>query len=365
MRRSAHIRLATGLTLLLALTRPVAGQCPGVGDCCVSNGSPGCNDAACCLQVCAQDPFCCTVQWDQNCALMAGTMCGVCGAGCPGTGGCCTENGTPGCDNPFCCALVCATNPFCCELGWDALCAQQAGVLCALCSPPPPCPGGGDCCVPNGSPSCDDVVCCLAVCDVDEFCCLSLWDTICANMALQVCTVCAPVCDDPVLGRLGTGVSPPSASAGDQVVVSYEVVNTSVCDFPLRLVCTMAPLNGGPVLASPECEQEVIIPAGDTGIFARCFNLPVSVLPGLYGVTYRIIDPPTAEVLDELFGFDLIVVSHGDLNGNGDVGIIDFLLLIQDWGPCVLCANCPADFDLDCNVGINDMLTLLANWGPV
>ncbi len=54
----------------------------------------------------------------------------------------------------------------------------------------------------------------------------------------------------------------------------------------------------------------------------------------------------------------------GDLDGDGLVGITDFLILLGDWGPCpVPCPpSCPADFDHDCNVGITDFLTLLANW---
>ncbi len=50
-----------------------------------------------------------------------------------------------------------------------------------------------------------------------------------------------------------------------------------------------------------------------------------------------------------------------DLNGSGDVGILDLLALLAAWG-----ANPghPADFDGDGNVGILDLLTLLANWGP-
>ncbi len=362
--RSAQIRRVV-VILVVVLTRAVAGQCPGFGDCCVANGSAACNDTACCVEVCTNDPFCCSVQWDQNCATLATNLCAVCGAGCPGTGNCCSDNGTPACDNPFCCNLVCTGNPFCCDISWDALCAQQAGVLCALCSPPPDCPGGGDCCAPNGSPSCDDAACCVIVCAVDEFCCVSLWDNICAATALKLCSVCAPVCDDPVLDVLGTVISPESAMAGDQLVVTYEVANTSVCAIPLRLVCFMAPIGGGPALASPECEQDVTSQAGTVDTFARCFNVPSPVLPDLYNVTYQITDPDTGAVLDEFSAFDLVILSQGDLTGDGEVGVLDFLLLLGDWGPCAICAGCPADFDLDCQIGINDMLTLLANWGPV
>jgi hypothetical protein len=52
-----------------------------------------------------------------------------------------------------------------------------------------------------------------------------------------------------------------------------------------------------------------------------------------------------------------------DLDGDGNVGVNDFLDLLAAWGPCVDCNNCPADFDSDCTVGVTDFLILLGNWG--
>ena len=51
-----------------------------------------------------------------------------------------------------------------------------------------------------------------------------------------------------------------------------------------------------------------------------------------------------------------------DLDGDGIVGIADFLALLGAWGSCSDCGNCPADLDADCSVGIGDLLILLANW---
>lgn len=58
------------------------------------------------------------------------------------SGSCCDEkgNGTPGCSNPECCAIVCDTDPVCCELEWDVICALEAGFLCDYCKNPPQCP---------------------------------------------------------------------------------------------------------------------------------------------------------------------------------------------------------------------------------
>jgi hypothetical protein len=54
-----------------------------------------------------------------------------------------------------------------------------------------------------------------------------------------------------------------------------------------------------------------------------------------------------------------------DLNGDGSVGVNDFLLLLSAWGDCPdpCPPSCPADFDGDCTVGVTDFLILLANWG--
>ncbi len=49
-----------------------------------------------------------------------------------------------------------------------------------------------------------------------------------------------------------------------------------------------------------------------------------------------------------------------DLDGDGIVGIVDFLALLANWGPADMCL--PADLDFDGEVGITDFLILLGNW---
>ncbi len=62
------------------------------------------------------------------------------------------------------------------------------------------------------------------------------------------------------------------------------------------------------------------------------------------------------------FTFEISII--GDLDGDGAVGILDFLALLAAWGPCPAPpADCPADLDGDGAAGINDLLALLANWG--
>ncbi|MCH8344241.1 MAG: hypothetical protein IH983_09650 [Planctomycetes bacterium] len=47
-----------------------------------------------------------------------------------------------------------------------------------------------------------------------------------------------------------------------------------------------------------------------------------------------------------------------------DVGILDLLTLLANWGPTPPGEGLPADLDCDGNVGILDLLRLLAAWGP-
>jgi hypothetical protein len=55
----------------------------------------------------------------------------------------------------------------------------------------------------------------------------------------------------------------------------------------------------------------------------------------------------------------------GDIDGDGAVGITDFLAMLAAWGPCPDPPDpCPADLDGDGEVGITDFLLLLGLWGP-
>ncbi|MHC4218767.1 MAG: hypothetical protein ACYSU7_09975 [Planctomycetota bacterium] len=59
-------------------------------------------------------------------------FCGQCPTG--GGSDCCIANGTPGCDDPECEATVCAVDPFCCNTAWDSICAGEAVDMCEICA---------------------------------------------------------------------------------------------------------------------------------------------------------------------------------------------------------------------------------------
>ena len=116
---------------------------PGAGDCYSPNGTPGCEEIPCCALVCDQVPLCCINPWDQICADIAIDACfqePACGI--PGTGDCYEANGSIYCDDncgvdgpcPGCCDLVCSFDDYCCATEWDALCADEAVDVCG-CTP--------------------------------------------------------------------------------------------------------------------------------------------------------------------------------------------------------------------------------------
>ena len=81
--------------------------------------------------------------------------------------------------------------------------------------------------------------------------------------------------------------------------------------------------------------------------------------------------PPATFLVDYIDGppeggpATITVLRLGDLDGDGIVGILDFLDLLAAWGPCPPACPpaCLADLDGDCSVGILDLLILLGNWG--
>lgn len=145
---------------------------------------PGCNDEGCCTQTCSLDQFCCDVTWDSACAAEAQGVCLTDFLACAkGAGGCGVADGTPGCDDLSCCNTVCLSDPFCCLTEWDATCVNEAEAMCFLtCGA-----GAGACDDRHVSPGCNDPACCALVCADDVFCCSTEWDQVCVDQAAQVC----------------------------------------------------------------------------------------------------------------------------------------------------------------------------------
>ncbi len=65
-----------------------------------------------------------------------GTLTPTEGCGTPGSGDCLQANGTPYCENQTCCEAVCGLDSYCCTTEWDAECASLATSLPTECSDP-------------------------------------------------------------------------------------------------------------------------------------------------------------------------------------------------------------------------------------
>jgi hypothetical protein len=162
------------------------GMCDGgLGECCMANDTPGCGTPEIEACVCAQDPFCCEMQWDQACADGVETLgCGMCG----GMGGdCCAAGMGPGCNDLGVQQCVCDVAPSCCTDVWSDACAALVEPLgCGMCGA-----GSTGCCEEHDTPSCDDQMIADCVCAQDDFCCTTEWDGLCvAEVEMFGCGMC-------------------------------------------------------------------------------------------------------------------------------------------------------------------------------
>lgn len=159
------------------------------GSCFEITGSPFCNDPDCCSMVCNQDLFCCITSWDDLCLDLAFQLCAPqCSDDLPGLRSCFIAHGTPGCDMAEICATVCEIDEFCCTIRWDAVCVQEADAFFN----PFNCPEQADCYEAHPGTGCAKELCCKAVCSLDVACCEVVWDDLCAVYAGVFCNPVTP-----------------------------------------------------------------------------------------------------------------------------------------------------------------------------
>jgi CSLREA domain-containing protein len=146
------------------------------------------------------------------CQAVTSAACG------PGADSCYVDHLTVGCSSSACCNLVCDLDAYCCQTMWDPLCVQEALDLCGQCGTL----GAGPCHLSNSSPGCYEDDCCATVCAVDAFCCNTRWDSVCADEARSMCTLaCLADC-----GANPDGV----VDVTDLLAVLAQWGNTSPCD---------------------------------------------------------------------------------------------------------------------------------------
>lgn len=190
---------------------------PPVGqDCCAAGNQPGCNDPEIESCVCSEIDFCCDTGWEKVCASAVEALhCGNCGGvgetgdpppgetGDPPPGdtgdpppppmaGCCEVQMTPGCTDAAVQDCVCAQDDFCCTTEWDQVCVDEVGeFMCGDCGGGMPPPGVSPCCEAQAGGGCGDPAIEQCVCAIDDFCCTTEWDSVCAVfVTLFLCATC-------------------------------------------------------------------------------------------------------------------------------------------------------------------------------
>lgn len=184
-------------------------SCGSLSDCCLGREEPGCEVSTCESCVCGVDSSCCDDIWDGTCTDIASNP-DECGSSCPcggeatptptpiptPGGDCCSPHAGRECDDSACQACVCDIDPNCCTGAWDERCVDEA-------SNPDDCAESctcvSDCCFEREEGACDDQICEDCVCEADSFCCSSLWDSGCVELANlpDVCgfsCTCLPYC---------------------------------------------------------------------------------------------------------------------------------------------------------------------------
>jgi hypothetical protein len=164
-----------------------------------------------------------------------------------------------------------------------------------------------NCCFRNEvyAPGCSESECETEVCNADPSCCDLWWDSLCVQLAEELCSIC------PNDDRLLPGS--PCIDAADNEAVPKDVTT----DF-----------DGNPrFVDDPETR--------DTGLGK----------------------PPIVD----MGAFELQVPCLGDLNGDGIVNARDIVQLVHAFGPC---DGCPEDLNGDGVVNPHDLRLLIENLGP-
>jgi hypothetical protein len=274
---------------------------------------------------------------------------------CPGDGDCCVANGTPACDNPDCCDFICFADPFCCDQAWDALCAATARDECAVCADPCPldCPPGAV----EEAEACGDDTNGGCLVDPPAFEPLAPWTVVCGTAWMHT-----PYerdsdwyivhVDDPD----GDGTAMIAATLDAEFWSCCFIFEVGNCDFPSPIGtvqgsnnCEGPGTSGGCVDAPGDYIVRVTVGGcADGWPYNACGTLNNYHLCVAVGDTCETAPAPCLPP-------DPCPWDCGD--GNGQVGVVDFLTLLAQWGTPDTC-----DFD-GAGVGVTDFLTLLANWG--
>jgi hypothetical protein len=248
-----------------------------------------------------------------------GTLCGA------STDSCFTPHSGISCSDAKCCMQVCAALPMCCDTGWDSLCVQMAADLCTV-----PLPTNDACAnaLPAVVGSQPFTLYGAGVESAPEFGCSlngtpttrDVWFSWRPDAAgLYTVSVCGVDFDSRLGVYRGTCVGSTSIACSD---------NSSACD-PY--------VSGSQALASVSCGQDYLIRIASVGSQTGAGTLRIT--PVLLGAA----------------------CCPMDLDGSRRVDFGDVALALIDFGPC---PGCAADLDDTGSVDFGDVALILLESGP-
>jgi uncharacterized protein (TIGR03382 family) len=205
--------------MVATLPAPARAQCP-VGQK-VLNSCAGYSFAGCCtadnkIRWCENNVTCeldCSGADPASCGWKADAGFYDCGAALAEDPSCqnplacikggCLPSQKSGCCNCPCQACVCAMDDYCCDTKWDSICANECRNDCGGC-------GSITGCEVATTPGCHACACETCVCLADPYCCTVKWDSACAQACGDECggdCGCQPDCGGKQCGPDGCGGS--------------------------------------------------------------------------------------------------------------------------------------------------------------
>lgn len=300
----------------------------------------------------------------------------VCGD--PDAGACNEANGTPGCDDEACCAAVCDIEPVCCEDAWDEICVEIAQAACNL---PPTCgdvelthslsfeilAGNSVACSPDDGQTTTDNAFARSY-DLAQFIPDQTLEINCVTWGIERNSEQVEVIAAVNVYLDTDGGDPNGPDVDLELLASTELVIPGMAD-GLILIASFDP----PVMV--EANSVIVVDLdvpdleGITGIWAgsnqegqtgpsyiRSFACGVETFTDFARLGF-----PNMHLVNAVIG-DVVGDDDcpWDLDGDGEVEPNDLITLLRLWSTD---PGGPPDFDGDGNVGPEDLMELLMNWG--
>lgn len=183
--------------------------------------------------------------------------------------------------------------------------------------------------------------------------------------------ICAVEEGDPVTIQISMADLGADAAAGVQAFIQYDTARLAFVDgsytpapFGLPIVDPIVASGGFIDVASGVDIANGQMPSSADSLLIE-LNFTVLAGSGAPVIGFVSHKPPTRLSDDQ--GIEIETLLEGfpspscpaDLNGNGDVGFGDIVILLKSWGE-----ECPGDLIPDGVVNIEDLIELLVSWGP-